>query len=186
MFAPNQMSSPSTVHVITRQPDQPVEAHLKDIARRHQVCYEVSPEWSIRDGQKVQIGFELELCGISSNEKCLHPVPGCPYCWRAYDEIREIAESILPHEERPSRYDIQGFDRSLHSAPSKRRRRMEVIVRIVIMHRSAFNRPVDDCENLCLKEMRERLKELGIHEDYWRDDQTNLAAGQSSFARLPK
>lgn len=142
---------------------------LRDISRDHQVCYEVYPEWSTKDGQKIQIGFELELCGISSNDKCLHPLPGCPYCWRAYDDIREIAEWVLPTEERPSRYEIQAFDRALHVAPSRRQRRNEVIVRIIIMHRSDFNRPVDDCESRCLREMRERLSQLDIHEEIWRE-----------------
>lgn len=140
---------------------------LRAISRAHQVCYEVCPEWSTKDGQKFQIGFELELCGISSNEKCLHPVPGCPNCWRAYDEIREIAEWILPPDDRPSRYEIQAFDRGLHVAPAKRQRRNEVIVRIVIMHRNDFNRSVDECENRCLREMREALHMLGIREDRW-------------------
>jgi hypothetical protein len=146
---------------------------LSEIARRHQVCYEVCPEWSTKDGKKIQIGFELELCGISGNDTCLHPVPGCAHCVRAYNEIREIGEWILPREERPSRYEIQAFDRSLHVAPSKRQHRNEVIVRIVIMHRSDFNRPVDDCENRCLREMRDRLSELGIDKETWRAEGTN-------------
>jgi hypothetical protein len=177
----------SIVAVVIRPPSPPTAfERLQDIVERRQVCYEVAPEWSISDGRKTQIGFEMELCGISSNEKCLHPVPGCPNCWRAYDEIREIAEWILPIEERPSRYEIQSFDRALHVAPSKRQRRNEVIVRIVIMHRSGFNRPLDDCENKCLQEMREKLKQLGIHEDYWRDGESNGSATPIIYCeRLP-
>ena len=175
MFSHSQLTAATNIPAVaTALPDQSLVARLKEISRRHQVCYEVAPDWSITQGRKVQIGFELDLCGISSNDKCLHPVPGCPHCYRAYDEIREIAESILPRDERPSRYDIQGFDRSLHMAPSSRRRRMEVLVRIVIMHRRDFNRPVDDCESRCLKEMRANLAQLGIHENHWREDETNL------------
>lgn len=170
MFSHNQLTATTNIPVVaTALPDQSLIARVKEIARKHQVCYEVAPEWSINEGRKVQIGFELDLCGISSNDKCVHPVPGCPYCWGAYDEIREIAESILPRDERPSRYDIQAFDRSLHMAPSNRRRRMEVIVRIVIMHRRDFNRPVDECEDRCLKEMRGKLVQMGIHEGIWRE-----------------
>ena len=185
MFSHSQLTTTINIPAVaTALTDQSLVTRLKHIASRHQVCYEVSPDWSITEGRKVQIGFELDLCGVSSNDKCLHPVPGCPYCWGAYDEIREIAESILPRDERPSRYDIQGFDRALHMAPSSRRRRMEVLVRIVIMHRRDFNRPVDDCESRCLKEMRENLAQLGIHENYWRDDQTNpMPSGIGSAKR---
>lgn len=147
---------------------------LREIARRHQVCYEVCPEWSIAEGRRIQIGFELELCGVNEhvveNGSRRHPVPRCMHCFRTYGELRQIAEWILPREEGPSRYEIQAFDRALHLAPAKRQRRSEVVVTIVIMHRRDFNRPADDCESRCLKEMRERLTQLGIHEDIWQSD----------------
>lgn len=156
--------------VVANQPAASLVERLKEIARTHQTCYEVWPEWSTKDGRKMQIGFELQICGVNEHveENGNHPVPGCPRCFRTFSELQQIAEWILPLEERPSRYDIQGFDRALHQAPSKRQRRSEVVVTIVIMHRNDFNRPVDDCESRCLKEMRERLSQLDIQEDVWR------------------
>jgi hypothetical protein len=145
---------------------------LREIARDHEVCYEVFPEWSIAEGRKLKIGFELELCGVNRHaldHEC-HPVPGCAYCSKTYDEMQNIAAWILPKEERPSRYEIEPFDRALHIAPAKRSRRSEVVLRIVIMHRRDFNRPVDDCEDRCLTEMRQRLSALGIRQDVWRED----------------
>lgn len=147
---------------------------LRGIVQEHQVCYEVWPEWYMKDGVKIKIGFELQLCGINahlaSDGSGHHPVPGCPICFRTYNELREIAEWALPIDERPSRYEIQAFDHALHLASAKRFRRREVVVTIVIMHRNDFNRPVDDCENRCLREMKERLNQLGIHEDVWRQE----------------
>ena len=148
-------------------------SHLGEIVQQHQVCYEVWPEWYLKDGVKTKIGFELQLCGINSHvptDSVHHPVPGCSICFRTYSELREIAEWALPIDERPSRYEIQAFDHALHLASAKRFRRQEVVVTIVIMHRSDFNRPVDDCENRCLKEMKQRLNQLGIHEDVWRQE----------------
>lgn len=152
---------------------------FREIVRSHQVCYEVWPEWSTKDGRKIQIGFELQVCGVNEHagQTGNHPVPGCPHCFHTYGELRQIAEWVLPVEERPSRYEIHGFDRALHQAPSKRQRRSEVVVTIVIMHRSDFNRPVDDCESLCLKEMRQRLSQLGIREDLWRKDERQTVPG---------
>ena len=146
---------------------------LRQIARDHEVCYELYPEWSIAEGRKIKIGFELELCGVNRHalDHERRPVPGCAYCAKTYDEMRDIAAWILPKEERPSRYEIEPFDRALHIAPAKRFRRSEVVVRIVIMHRHDFNRPVDDCEDRCLTEMRQRLSELGIRQDIWHDDE---------------
>lgn len=175
MFAYNHSTVTAESYVaadalVNQQPPTLME-RLREIARRHEVCYEVCPEWSISEGRKIQIGFELELCGVNSHaveDGSRHPVPGCSYCFRTYHEMREVAEWILPREERPSRYEIQAFDRALHIAPARRQRRSEVVVTIVIMHRRDFNRPVDECESRCLQEMRERLSQLGIHEEIWR------------------
>lgn len=145
---------------------------LREIARRHQVCYEVWPEWSIAAERKLQIGFELQLCGTNAHARDdgpEHPVPGCAHCFTSYSELREVAEWILPKEERPSRYEIGPFDRALHIAHRKRTSRSEVVVPIHIMHRHDFNREVDDCEDRCLKEMQQRLRELGIVEGYWHE-----------------
>lgn len=167
MFTYSTPASPQGAAAVHSDEEMMLEP-LRQIAERHQVCYEVCPEWSMSEGRKISIGFELDLCGINEHateNAESHPVPGCPHCSRTYEELREIAEWILPREERPSRYEIQPFDRALHLAPAKRHRRREVVVTIVIMHRSDFNRPVDDCENLCLKEMRQRLAQLGIRQD---------------------
>lgn len=174
MFTLNQSTSisqdPLVGNSLATQPTTQIE-RFREIVSRHQVCYEVWPEWSTKEGRKIQIGFELQLCGVNEHtvEGGTHPVPGCQYCSRTYSQLREIAEWVLPVDERPSRYDIQAFDRALHQAPAKRKRRNEVIVTIIVMHRNDFNRPVDDCENLCLTEMRQRLSQLGIREDVWRE-----------------
>lgn len=146
---------------------------LREIARRHQVCYEVWPERSVSGGRGIRIGFELQLCGANthtSNDGPDHPVPGCAHCVSTYGELRQIAEWILPREERPSRYEIGAFDHAFHIAPRNRKSRNEVVLTIHIMHRSDFNREVDECEDRCLKEMREKLVQLGIHEGIWHGD----------------
>ena len=150
---------------------------LREIANKHQVCYEVWPERSVAQGVKIQIGFELQLCGTNSHVAAgeHQPVPGCEYCHSTYEDLRQIAEWILPRDERPSRYEIGAFDRALHVAPHGRHSRSEVVLTIHIMHRADFNREVDDCENRCLKEMRGRLNQLGIYEGKWCSDAEKTA-----------
>ncbi len=145
---------------------------LREIVEKHQICYEVWPAWSVDHGRKIQIGFELQLCGTNNHvaAKGEQPVPGCEFCHSTYEDLRGIAEWVLPREERPSRYEIGGFDRALHVAPGSRHSRSEVVVPIYIMHRADFNREVDDCESRCLKEMKDRFKQLGIHEGSWHSD----------------
>lgn len=157
---------------------------LRQIVEKHQICYEVWPERSVAGGRKIVIGFELQLCGTNSHvaAKCGQPVPGCKYCSETYEDLRQIADWILPKEERPSRYEISAFDRALHIAPRQRRSRAEVVLTVHILHRSDFNREVDDCENRCLKEMRQRLSQLGIRQDMWRGENRVEKGGSDETA----
>ena len=91
-------TSPEVVAQIVTMDDE-LLTHLREMVRQHQVCYEVWPEWSMKDGSKIE-NFELQLYGISShadsNANAQHPVPGCPICLRTYSDLREIAEWALP------------------------------------------------------------------------------------------
>ena len=173
MFADNSSTATTQVAEATNElTNHPPMERLREIASRHQVCYEVWPERSVLDGHAIRIGFELRLCGANvqtSDDGLDHEVPGCAHCVQTYGELRQIAESILPRDERPSRYEIGAFDRALHIAPHSRHSRSEVMMPIHIMHRHDFNRDVDECEERCLKEMQQRLRELGIVEGMWRE-----------------
>ena len=142
---------------------------LKDLVQKHAVCYEVWPEWSLDRGKRVKIGFELQLCGANcrcpGHDGC-HPVPGCHVCRGTYEDLKEVAGWMLPSERRASRYEIQAFDHALHVAPRGRGMRSEVVLTVKILHRHEVNDPVDDCEELCLKEMRRKLAELGMSEGH--------------------
>ena len=149
------------------QDPREIAAKLRDLVQKHAVCYEVWPEWSLDRGKRVKVGFEIRLCG--GNARCAghegyHPVPGCHVCRRTYEDLKEIAGCVLPSEKRASRYEIQTFDRALHVAPKGRGTRSEVVLTVKIMHRHGCNDPVDDCEELCLKETRGKLADLGVRE----------------------
>lgn len=147
---------------MNQENEQASVERLRDLIQRHRVCYEVWPDYLMAGEKKVQVGFELQLSGTHE-----HPdrstLPGCQRCEQVYEDLREIAEWIMPREERASRYEIQPFDRSLHQTP-KRRFRPEVALTMKIMHRHGFDQPVDKCEEMCLKEMRRKLADLGVLE----------------------
>ena len=184
---------------------------LKELVRQHKVCWEVWPVYHIdRKGEKVQIGFELELAGTHHEPK-EPPKPGCAECVTVealakvffcgstssprteklnnfnlspftlslskgklrtfarssvYNDLRRIAQWIIPKEDRLSRYEIGIFDSSIHYS-AKRKFRGEVALIIRILHKGKFDDPTDDCEVRCLNEMKEKLKELGAHERDW-------------------
>jgi len=136
------------------------EQALAELARRHAVCYEVWPDRLIVEGQSRQVGFDLEFLGV--NEAHDHAqAPGCPRCVETYEDLRRIAEWLLPEPGRPTRCDIAPFEAAWHASPS-REFRLEVALRVRIGHRHGSERPADDFEVRCLAEMEERLARLGI------------------------
>lgn len=131
---------------------------LKRIIERHTVRYEVWPHYGIADGKRVIVGFDLELYGTHDHGDT-RLSPGCRRCSDTFADLRRVAEWILPKEQRPSQYEIVPFDQSLHAAAGGR---FEVMLPIRIEHRHGFFGPVDDCEERCLKEMQQKLAELGV------------------------
>ena len=147
----------------------PTIERLRELVEQHQVCYEVWPELlAIKDDKTLKVGFLLELNGTHGHDAD-HVLPGCKHCHSTFEDLRQIAEWIMPKEERASYYDIQPFDNALRETP-KRSFRSEVVLGMRILHRHGFDQPVDECEEVCLKEMRQKLKELGVHEGDWHSD----------------
>lgn len=133
-------------------------AELKQLIERHTVRYEVWPHYEIADGKHVIVGFDLELYGTHDHGET-QLSPGCRLCSETFAGLRRVAEWILPKEQRPSQYEILPFDQSLHASAGGR---FEVSLPIRIEHRHRFFDPVDACEERCLKEMQQKLAELGV------------------------
>ena len=138
---------------------------LADLVNRYQVCWEVWPEYLVVGGKERQVGFELELCG-THQPGTEHIGPGCPACRRIYSALRSVADWILPQDERPSRYEIGPYDQAIRYS-AVRGNRPDVTLSMRIVHRTGFDQPVDTCEVRCLKEMKQRLAELGAGERQW-------------------
>ena len=151
---------------MSQESSQAIRERLRALVGRHRVCYETWPESLMVNGQHVKVGFLLELNGIHGHDGD-HIRPGCEHCQRTYEDLRQIAEWIMPKEERASYYDVEPFDRALRQTP-KRKFRQEVVLGMRILHRHGFDQPIDECEKRCLKEMQQKLAELGVHEGEWR------------------
>jgi len=146
--------------------------HLSQLVIQHKVCWEVLPHFLIdKYDNRIQVGFELDLLGIHYHPEH-HPTPGCDESVNVYNDLKKIAKWIVPTEERESKYDIGIFDRSIHSSPI-RKLRDEVTLTLKILHRQGFDRPLDACEVDCLKEMEQKLKELGAQKREWRESAKN-------------
>jgi len=153
--------------VATSDFDKTLE-RLKNFAQLHRVCWEVLPEQLVVQGGRIlQVGFNLMLYGAHEHDTD-RPRPGCEQCRLIYTDLREIAEWIVPQDERPSRYEIEVYDHAVRYDPV-RGNRPDVTVMIKILHREQFDAPVDQCEVFCLHEMETKLLQIGVQYQRWKD-----------------
>ena len=174
MFQQQRHAQPAIVNELRASPssidESTVTEALQAVVLRHQVSYEVWPEWSGCGGRARRIGYCVSICGVNDRVDCVrgHHVPGCPHCGLTYDEIRKIAEWITLKEQLDCRFQIEPFDRAWHIAPRQRWSRNEIIVNIKILHRHDVDAPLDDSQEGSLKEMRTILRKLGVREGVWQ------------------
>jgi hypothetical protein len=153
---------------------------LKELVQRFKVCWKVWPEYTYVGDEKRQVGYQLELAG-THEAGVTDPEPGCEHCEHVYNALRQIAEYIMPREERPATYEISPFDRSIHYW-GLHSQRPDIMLTIRILHRQGYEQPVDECEDQCLKEMEARLRDLGAGRLQWSDSGTKAAEIETDYA----
>jgi hypothetical protein len=72
-------------------------ATLRDLVARHGVNDAARPHYQIDVGQKVVVGFHLELYGTYDHGHA-RLNPGCPSCEQTYADLKTLAQSVLPAE----------------------------------------------------------------------------------------
>jgi hypothetical protein len=147
------------------------ERRLKELVEKFQVCWEALADCYPVKKEIRQIGYQLELTG-THEEGVEHPLPGCEHCRHVWRALEAIAHWIIPSQYRETRYEIVPFDQGIQYAP-ERKFRPEVSLRILIGHRSGFDRLMDDCEQLCLKEMTDKLNQIGARRKKWKPEDYN-------------
>jgi hypothetical protein len=151
--------------------------HLRDLVARHKVVFELRPAYEMVGGHRLQVGFDVEVCGTHSQGVLEghepQPMPGCERCVAVFRDLVEIAKTSLPPEDRPTGYYIEPFDYSLHyftkRRPGANRDRPDVMLTIEVRHREGFDREVDPCESRCAQEITGNLRALGVQEGTWSD-----------------
>jgi hypothetical protein len=143
-------------------------ARLKTLVQERRVSWEVWPfKLALKGGGNMEVGFELILLGTHAHEED-RPLPGCEKCVAIFRDLKEIAAWIIPKVTRDSQYQIAAFDHAIRYAP-ERKNRPDVSLSLKILHRGCLQQPVDECEVLCLNEMKAKLAEIGAQHCRWRD-----------------
>jgi hypothetical protein len=140
---------------------------IKALVQRFRVCWEVYPAEILAKNAIRKIGFDLELYGTP---ECgtEHIDPGCQHCLRVESALREIADWILPRVNPTCKFEVDSEGDSLSYTPV-RENRPDVVVHISIFHRHEWDQPIDECEELCLKDIEQVLTELGACKRRWSD-----------------
>ena len=138
----------------------PKSQDIRDLVQSFHVCQDVWPEYRFIKHEKRQIGFDLDLSGFHEGAEA-HPEPGCDKCLEIYQALIRIAEEVLPPTKDDTTYQFEPYDQGIHYS-AQRGNRPEVILKIRILHRKAFERPVDASEFQYMENLRSRLEEWGI------------------------
>ncbi len=140
------------------------EAAIREWVLKHRVTWEVGPWQELADQQVTTVGFELRLFG--QHEPHVHASAGCDNCVLLFERLRAIARAALPNGHRPTTYEIQPSDASLHHRPESGWT-PEVQLTVHIVHREDYLRPVDGCERRCAEEIQNSLRALGVQPKSW-------------------
>ena len=139
----------------------PPTEHVRQIVDRFSVYYDVRPESTVLHDHSIrQVGFCLDLYGRDGQGPPLSP--GDERSKEVYQGLREIALQIMPDKEHECRYELGEFHSSLLYSNHGSSHAC-VPLEIHILHKSGFDRPVDAGESRALREMEERLKNLGVY-----------------------
>lgn len=142
------------------------EATIKAWVVKHRVTWEVGAWQELAEHQVMTVGFELRLFG--QHEADAHASAGCDNCVPVFERLRAIALAALPKEHRPTTYEVEPSDASLHHRPESGWT-PEVQLTVHIVHREGYLRPVDGCERRCAEEIQNSLRALGVQPKTWRN-----------------
>ena len=159
----------------TPDPGTGDSAGIKPLVQRFRVCWEVYPlQILVKEGIR-KIGFDLELFGTP---ECgaEHISPGCQHCQKVEAALQEIADWTMQRESPSCAHIVTPDGASLSYAPV-RANRPDVVVRIFIGHRHEWDRPADECDEQCFKDIEQALSELGVCRGSWSEAPDASSAG---------
>lgn len=142
------------------------ETTMKEWVRKHRVTWEIGPWQELAEHQVTTVGFELRLFG--QHEPHVHASAGCDNCSLIFERLRAIARASFPKEHRPTTYEIEPSDASLHHRPESGLT-PEVQLTVHIVHREGYLRPIDACEQRCAEEIKASLGALGARPKAWAE-----------------
>lgn len=135
--------------------------------RDHKVFWTTVPiELAGGEGMPVKVGMSLALVGTDEDET----VPGDDAeKYAVFDKLEELAGWLVPKDVRNVRFEIRRNDTiTIYLPEDPKMKRKNYVVGIRILHSEGFNMPMDEYQTQVLKQMENKLKNLGCPKDHWK------------------
>ncbi len=141
-------------------------AELKQIVKKHKVYWILQELININEkGDKIKNGFVLYLVGTRdevSNERKTAVI---------FKNLDRIAQWIMPKENPEVRFEIRQHDSVFFYLPGDDRdeNRRNLVVSLRVLHHEGFHRPIDKYQIEAIKEMEQKLKNIGSPKERWKE-----------------
>jgi hypothetical protein len=134
--------------------------NIHELIKQTYAGYEVLPYYVVRQEphgatKRIQAGFDIEVYGVKPS---LVRHPGRDYVL-AYVALEKLVETVLPHTGESCSIEVISFPSTL-VFHTKRQFQEEGMLRIRITHKNL--QPASQGEEHALKEIKERLHDLGL------------------------
>lgn len=130
-------------------------------SKEHKACFEITPMIEMYEGQKLQVGYEVNLFA--------QIVPG-PDSARLFGEtwekLKGIAQMLLPPEATKARLEVAPYRPAARLRPENEMA-PEVMLGARIFHAAEYFKTVTEQERAALSGLEKRLTALGLKQGHW-------------------
>lgn len=138
------------------------EPAIREWARQHQAAWEIEPLVEVHEGERVQVGFEIDLyarvpSGATASSAILAAL---------WDGLQSVAAMLAPAAGPDGRIEVEPFDAAerlrpeTHFAP-------EIMLQARFVETAERFVAVSDDDRARLSQVERRLRELGLEARSW-------------------
>jgi hypothetical protein len=146
-------------------PPELAARELSELVERFRVCWELWPLRYPRDGEMIQVGFELDLVGTVTGDRGTL-LPGDDRGFEVFEALSRIARWAISEVPDSVDTDFEVFDGAVHYS-NRRKNRPDTTLKIEIKHHVDYASPLQPSEVQCVRTVIERLQSLGVQENQW-------------------
>ena len=159
---------------LNQKDEHEITSSDRDIGRLMLIVRERKVFWTVipidlvnQDGRKYQAGFGLVLAGTApEREENLHDGSK----GNVFKDLRQIANWLVPKDNQNIRCDIKTNVSTFFYVPGEiDTERRNYVVGIWIWNKGGMDEPVDIHQIEALKEMEEKLKQIGCPKERWKE-----------------